>query len=167
MAIKTFDIASANGLNDLKKELEGLEKKLERTLDPIKERLANDFVREVVMSSNTIYTAHVRHSVSNGNEIIKDAGLVKIRNLTEHATYSEFGTGPVGENSPKHPMKNLVWEHNVKNREPGQGWNYFHNGEYWHSKGFGANPIYFTSFENMIQKLPETARIEVEKMLSE
>lgn len=166
MIKKSFDIASDNGIDDLKQELESIQEKLKSASESIPFRLKDEFLTNVDEQGRIINVMQMRMAVMYGHTIhVEGNNMIKISNNTQHATYAEFGTGTVGESSTKHPLPELEWEHNVANREPDQGWNYFHNGRFWHTKGVMANPTYYTSLQLTIDKLPEIGKKEIEKVL--
>lgn len=168
MQTKEYDIMSGKGLAELKKDLRKVDRQLKRAVDPIRKSLADTFISEVTTQSSTIYNRQMRNAVAQGNVAIEDGNTTKVVNLTQHATYSEFGTGTIGEGAAFHPMAGLTWEHNVKGREPGQGWVYEEtpgSKTFWYTEGVAANPIYYTSMKYTISQLPRIGREEIAKVL--
>lgn len=166
MVTKVFDIMSADGIKDLRKELESVQGKVKEASETIPFRLKDEFLENVDEQGRIVNVMQMRMAVMYGHKVtVEGNNMIRITNDTQHATYSEFGTGTVGQNSPKHPMPELVWEHNVAKRDLDTGWNYHHNGRFWHTKGVPANASYYTSLQLTVDKLPEIGRKEIEKVL--
>lgn len=156
---------SANGLNDLKKELESLKVKLKGATSTIPSKLGDDFISNVTDQSRYIYNKRMRHSVADGNhKTYEGNNAIRISNDTQHATYAEFGTGTVGQAFPKHPIA-TNWQHNVAGRKPNEGWVYFDDGSFWYTKGVAANPTYYTSFRMTVDEYPKIGRKVIEEAI--
>lgn len=165
MRNKKYDIFKG-GAEEFLKDLKQYEKDF-RTLSPlINDELGKVFLETVKTEAQSIsYNPQMQDSVMNYNQVNKLGRRTVVSNFTQHATYSEFGTGVVGQSSPAHPDPRMNWEHDV-NEHGEKGWVYpIEGGRYIHTKGVPSNPVYYRSAKITREKLLSISKEIIRKVI--
>lgn len=160
---------------DLKSMVEHLEKqksKMEKFSNQLTDDVAQDMVENIKINANVIGGMSGLEEAQSVTEMsstldkvaslnqIDSVGLnhKKIWNLSEEATYAEFGTGMMGEGTP-HPLGNLGWQYDV-NAHGDRGWRYIGQGGLLvHTLGYPAFSTYYNSFNDTKDDLPKIAKL--------
>lgn len=166
---KKYDIFNG-GIAELAKDLSKLQKEqlpsLQKKVLPL---LANEVMIQIKKESLTIVDDnHVIDAVASSNiiETIGDTKL-KIKNTSQHATYSEFGTGSVGAYNSPHPNELPSWEHMLNDkRNYASGWRYkLPSGQLVRTHGVPSNPVFWRSSQSVKNRLYEILSKESRKVI--
>lgn len=151
-----YDILSG-GLKTLKQDLNKNIEKLKKIDKELNLEIANELIRRIQQEANSIdYNYQMYSAVYNGNEIEETTKGYRVVNRTQHATYSEYGTGMIGQQNP-HPNNALGWQYDV-NQHGEKGWRYVLDGKFWFTRGVISNPVYLRSAELVRQDLPNIVK---------
>lgn len=168
MRNKKYDFFNG-GLNDFIKDLQTKKKQIELLENNLLPILDDQFRENVVKEAQTVDDLVARVHIINFNRTntLSDT-KIQIKNVSQEATYSEFGTGAVGHYNPKHPNREIHWKHMVNmNRNYGLGWVYrASSGRLIRTHGVPSNPVYWRSSRNVRNNIKETISKESKKVLT-
>lgn len=138
-----YDIMSG-GLTKLRQDLEKKRNQIKKVELGLNLELAELLLKTIQDEAGTIdYNYQMYDAMHNGNVIDVNEEGVRVVNITQHATYAEYGTGIVGSENP-HPKNDIGWEYDV-NQHGDYGWRYELNGKFYFTKGVDSNPVYMRS----------------------
>lgn len=145
------------GISQLISELKAKKKEMQKVEEGLNLELAELLVDTIKIEAGTIdYNYQMYDAMYNGNVIDVDDKGVRVVNITQHATYAEYGTGIVGSENP-HPRNDMGWEYDVNNHGD-YGWRYMLDGKFYFTKGVASNPVYLRSAEIVRKKIPDVIR---------
>lgn len=163
MAKHEFDLFHG-GSKQLLKYLEKQKKKLETVPERLVRDMTNILYSNVLSEAQRIQNNYQMYSAVYTGNVIERLGVAHmvIRNVTQEATYSEFGTGIEGRYSP-YPKQELQWEYDVNNHGEA-GWVYPIGEEFAWTKGQPANPTYFRASQRLRKRMPTLIKDEMKRV---
>ncbi len=87
---------------------------------------------------------------------------LSFRNKEPYATFVEFGTGPIGEASPKKVIPEGM---TLTYRDI--GWTYEKDGKFWHTKGQPARPFFFPPIYNNKKRILENVKKAIKEVMTD
>lgn len=149
MRNKKYDFFNG-GLAELGKDLINLrDKQLNEIRNKALKKIADEVKKNITLQGQTVVGGyHEKSAVMNDNVIQQLSDTqIKIINLSQFATYSEFGTGSVGFYNGPHPNEIPTWDFMINdNRNYAIGWWYkAPNGLLVHTYGVPSNPVFYRS----------------------
>ena len=152
--MQAFDLFKGD-LGKLKEHLELEKLKVSKFESKVINDVAQDLLNNIqknaqviggLSSTDDVELTRTMDSVADFNEI-ENLGNnhVRVSNSTQEATYAEFGTGMIGEESP-HALNGLGWVYDI-NSHGERGWRFIgQSGRLVHTLGYPAFSTYHNSF---------------------
>lgn len=134
----------AGGITQFRKIVEREQAKMVYAATEMVDKMADDAIEKIQSNANAMITHNYEayQAVSLYNEFAHRSLLdVLIINTHQQATYSEYGTGIIGSQTP-HPDPKMGWKYDV-NEHGEKGWRYQNEAGQWvHTKGLPSAPVY-------------------------
>lgn len=161
-----YDLLSG-GLTDLKKDIQDYINKLEDSVGTITDKTLKEIEQEIKTNgANTITNEEMRLAVAN-QTFIERTGLGRgsVKNDSQAATYSEFGTGLVGSMNPTADAR-MGWKYMMNpNRDYRKGWRYKDplSGRLVKTMGVGSNNVFYRAAQIGRENIKIIASNELKK----
>lgn len=156
----TFGL-SVKEIKKAQEDLKKYQKDVIRKTSDFAKALAEEGVKLAKLNishEGAVYTGELLSSITmEPGDTLKYGDTWVVYTDCEWAPYVEFGTGIVGSESP-HPDTSLAsWKYDVNNHGE-DGWVYYRDGEYYHTKGMPSRPFMYDAAQDLGLMISKVAK---------